>query len=213
MYQAGDNAMKRVPSTRMDVCPNAEKITNDKFQARPDLSYDLLAHDPDVTGAARSLHEQLATDDSATVLVVDDETSISYFLKELLESAGYRALVAGNVPTALALVRREQPDLILTDCMMPEIDGLEFIARLQKTVMTARIPVVMMSSIRPPREVPERTDELPRAVWRILEHTRRGVYIARVGDRFVPFVEKPFDLDVLLKVVDAATDTAQRFHN
>jgi two-component system, chemotaxis family, chemotaxis protein CheY len=108
-----------------------------------------------------------------TVLVVDDEPSIVELIAEVLEEAGYRTLMARNARTALVIARHEQPALVLTDRNMPEIDGVEFVRHLRASVMTARIPVVIMSSTRPDVET--------------------------TGD--VPFLAKPFDLDDMLNTV------------
>ncbi|HLZ24025.1 MAG TPA: response regulator [Ktedonobacterales bacterium] len=141
----------------------------------------------------------------ATVLVVDDEASITSLLDELLESAGYRVLVANTGQAALALARTVRPTLILTDCMMPGIDGPELARRLRGSPDTTTIPVVMMSSIRP-RLVPrENLAELRAPEERIIRNVKRGVYLATVGDLRLLFVEKPFDLDTVLDVVQLAT--------
>ncbi|HST89738.1 MAG TPA: response regulator [Ktedonobacterales bacterium] len=114
----------------------------------------------------------------ATILVVDDEPSIAELLCELLESAGYRSLRAGNARTALAIARRERPALVLTDRNMPEVDGIEFVRRLRASPVTNDIPVMLMSSTRPDLEA--------------------------VGN--VPFLAKPFDLDDVLSAVAAYAD-------
>ena len=108
-----------------------------------------------------------------TILVVDDEPSIAELLCELLDSAGYRCLRAGNARTALAIARREHPALVLTDRNMPEVDGIEFMRRLRASPVTNDIPVLLMSSTRPDLEA--------------------------IGN--VPFLAKPFDLDDVLRAV------------
>lgn len=108
-----------------------------------------------------------------TVLVVDDEPSIVDLLCEFLEEAGYRALLARNGRSALAIARRERPALVITDRNMPGIDGVEVLRRLRSSPVTSNIPVVIMSSTRPSIEGAER----------------------------VPFLAKPFDLDDMLATV------------
>lgn len=108
-----------------------------------------------------------------SVLVVDDERSIADLLAELLESSGYDVFVASNGRTALAIARREHPALVLTDLMMPGVDGAEFIRTLRASPVTNDIPVVMMSSIRPNMKALDN----------------------------IPFLPKPFDLDDVLDVV------------
>ncbi|MGH2517282.1 MAG: response regulator, partial [Ktedonobacterales bacterium] len=144
-------------------------------------------------------------DERATVLVVDDETSIAALLDELLESAGYRVLVAYTGRAALALARSERPALILTDCKMPGIDGAEFVRQLRSSPVTNNIPVVMMSSIRPEYAAREDITGLRTSEEHIMRTVKRGVYLALVGDACLPFLEKPFDIDVVLSVVETAT--------
>ena len=108
-----------------------------------------------------------------TVLVVDDEPSIADLLCEFLEDAGYRALLARNGRSGLAIARRERPALVITDRNMPGIDGMDLLRRLRSSPVTSNIPVVIMSSTRPNTEGAER----------------------------VPFLAKPFDLDDMLATV------------
>jgi CheY-like chemotaxis protein len=115
--------------------------------------------------------------DRPTVLVVDDEPSIAELLVDVLDSAGYRVLRAANGRTALAIARRERPALVLTDRMMPEVDGVEFTHRLHSSPITRDIPVVLMSSTRPDSGI--------------------------MGD--IPFLAKPFELDDLIHTVEMYT--------
>jgi CheY-like chemotaxis protein len=107
------------------------------------------------------------------VLIAEDEGSLRDLLAELLQSVGYRVVVADNGRAALSLAERERPDLVLTDCTMPQMDGAGLIRQLRARPATRSIPVVVMSATRPAR--------------------------ATLGD--VPFVEKPFDLEDILAAV------------
>jgi DNA-binding NtrC family response regulator len=78
------------------------------------------------------------------VLIVDDEERIREFLSRLLSRAGYEPLVAAEGETALALIRRESPDVVLLDVRMPGLDGLEVLRRAK--VLDATLPVVMMTA-------------------------------------------------------------------
>lgn len=118
-------------------------------------------------------HAYRAALDRAAILVVDDEQAITSLLSEVLELAGYVTLTATSGRTALAIARREHPALVLTDRMMPEIDGIEFARRLRSSPITNDIPVVLMSSTRPTH------DQIDG----------------------IPFLAKPFDLDEVLTVV------------
>ncbi len=81
-----------------------------------------------------------------TILVVEDEISIAEVLRLILEFGGYRVVVAENGREGLRLLGESQPALVLSDVMMPYIDGRE-LARVMQTDMEYRaIPVVLMSA-------------------------------------------------------------------
>jgi two-component system alkaline phosphatase synthesis response regulator PhoP len=81
----------------------------------------------------------------ATILLVDDENTIVEAVRYNLDKAGFRTLVASDGPKALALARREEPDLILLDWMLPEIDGLAVCRMLKQEPKTKHIPVIMLT--------------------------------------------------------------------
>jgi anti-anti-sigma factor len=81
----------------------------------------------------------------ATVLVAEDNPDLRRFLATLL-SPSYRVLLAEDGLAALRLISDEAPDLLLTDVMMPRMDGLELLAALRADPATATIPVVMLSA-------------------------------------------------------------------
>jgi DNA-binding response OmpR family regulator len=66
------------------------------------------------------------------VLVVDDEANLVELVQGYLEREGYHVLTAGDGPTALALARDAQPDLIVLDLMLPGFDGLEVCRRVRQ---------------------------------------------------------------------------------
>jgi len=82
-----------------------------------------------------------------TVLIVEDEWAIADWLEVLLGENGYNVLSAGNGREALDILHRETPDLVLTDFMMPFVDGAGLIAAMQEKPATRDIPVVVMTSL------------------------------------------------------------------
>jgi DNA-binding response OmpR family regulator len=80
---------------------------------------------------------------SQTVLVVDDEESISEAVRARLESEGYRVLVAADGPHAIALHKEHHPDLVVLDLMLPGMDGLEVCREIQRDGWT---PVLMLTA-------------------------------------------------------------------
>jgi circadian clock protein KaiC len=76
------------------------------------------------------------------ILVVDDEPDERFLLRRMLKRKGYEVLDASDGAAALAIVRESPPDLILTDMMMPVMDGAELIRRLRSDPATAGIPIL-----------------------------------------------------------------------
>lgn len=87
-------------------------------------------------------------DGKKTILVVDDEASIRELLRQELESEGYRVREAPDGRAALAEVKREKPDLIVLDVMMPELSGFDVAAVLRNDPETFNIPIVILSIIQ-----------------------------------------------------------------
>lgn len=83
------------------------------------------------------------------VLIVEDEMPIAEALTEIVSDAGYRVLIAGNGRAGLDLARAEHPALIITDLMMPYLDGAGLIEALRADASdegTPRIPIVVMTA-------------------------------------------------------------------
>ena len=108
-----------------------------------------------------------------TVLVVDDESSVLHMVRDVLEDDDLRVLTARCAHEALAVAARDEPDLIITDLMMPEISGRVLRQRLQAQPRTARIPVLLMTA----------------------------AYQIQTPDEFAGIIAKPFEIDDLLRQV------------
>lgn len=83
---------------------------------------------------------------TARVLVVDDEAYIVELVKFNLEKEGYKVLVAGDGLSALEMVKKERPDLVLLDIMLPKIDGLEVCRTLKQDDEYNTIPIIMLTA-------------------------------------------------------------------
>src|SRR5688500_762479 len=81
----------------------------------------------------------------AKVLIVEDEKDIARLLRYNLEKDRYRVLVANDAETALKIVKKQKPDLIILDIMLPKMDGLEFL----RTIRTENnVPVILLTAKR-----------------------------------------------------------------
>ena len=81
-----------------------------------------------------------------TVLVVEDDDDVCEVIKLSLAAAGYHVITAADGKTGLIRARQLQPDAILLDIMLPEVDGWEVIRALKLAPETSAIPVVMMTA-------------------------------------------------------------------
>ena len=109
----------------------------------------------------------------AKILVVDDEPDQRFLLRRIFERAGHEVTDAGHGAAALPAVRDWPPDLVVTDMMMPVMDGVELIRRLRSEPATAAIPILAASG---------------------------DPHLAGAADAIVP---KPYDIHNLLAVADA----------
>jgi signal transduction histidine kinase len=82
---------------------------------------------------------------SKRVLLVDDNSDMREYLRRLL-SDSYQVTTAGNGRTALDHALKDPPDLVLTDIMMPEMDGFELLAALRQDTTTSTIPIILLSA-------------------------------------------------------------------
>ncbi len=113
------------------------------------------------------------------ILVVDDEPEIRAVVRGVLETGGYLVVDTGDPVDALDLARKEAPDLVLCDLVMPRVDGYGVLRALQADAITSRVPVVFLTARR---DFSERVRAF-----------RFGV---------VDYITKPFTRDILLKKVE-----------
>jgi putative two-component system response regulator len=89
---------------------------------------------------------------AAAILLVDDNVTNLQVLRESLEGIGARILVAKSGASALAIVEKARPDLILLDIMMPGMDGYEVCRRLKGSAATRHIPVIFLTALGDPED-------------------------------------------------------------
>jgi CheY-like chemotaxis protein len=81
------------------------------------------------------------------ILIVDDHELARDALVGMVEHAGYTAVAFANPAGALARIAEQRPALVLLDMMMPEIDGADFLRRLDERRAGAGVPVIVVSAI------------------------------------------------------------------
>lgn len=81
-----------------------------------------------------------------TILVVDDEPEIVEIVRDYLDRAGFRVIVAHDGITALRLARAERPSLLILDLMLPGMDGLDVARTLRSDPATRTLPIIMLTA-------------------------------------------------------------------
>jgi DNA-binding response OmpR family regulator len=157
-----------------------------------------------------------------TILVVDDETRLVSLVETYLTQSGFRVLTASNGREALEVIQHQEPDLIILDIMMPEMDGYEFMRIYREEHNT---PIILLTArVEPAEKViglesgaddymtkPFRPRELMARVKAVLRRSGekepvvkvmhvaditldRNAHSVQVGDRFVDLTPSEFDL-------------------
>lgn len=93
------------------------------------------------------------TTSTPSILVIDDEPDFCTVVTEILQLYGFHVYSANSVAEALTFLEKTRPDLILTDVMMPETDGLSMIRDLREHPGWADIPAVVLSAKASPEDM------------------------------------------------------------
>jgi CheY-like chemotaxis protein/anti-sigma regulatory factor (Ser/Thr protein kinase) len=116
---------------------------------------------------------------TSTVLLAEDDTNSRKVYRQALEGEGYRVIAVADGASALAALNEEQVDLLLTDVLMPGIDGIELIGRAREIQPNLR--AVVMTG-----------------------HQANQVVIGAFRNRACDFLTKPFHLSELIETVESA---------
>ena len=83
----------------------------------------------------------------ATILCIDDDRIALGFLADTLKRAGYRTLITVDGPTGIEIAKREQPDVILLDVIMPTMHGLEVCQQLRADPQLKDTPIILLTAL------------------------------------------------------------------
>ncbi|MDP2930742.1 MAG: response regulator, partial [bacterium] len=90
-----------------------------------------------------------------TILIIEDEEIMLDLLQRKISASGYRVLIAGNGEEGLAILRKEKPDLIVMDLLMPKMDGFTMMKEVQRDEDLKKIPLIIVSNSGQPVELDE----------------------------------------------------------
>jgi signal transduction histidine kinase/DNA-binding response OmpR family regulator len=97
------------------------------------------------TDTNNSINQEESNSNKKTILIVEDNYDLQLFLKELL-ILQYNIILAENGEEGYHYAKSNLPDLILSDIMMPKLDGIEMCEKLQKDSLTKHIPVILLTA-------------------------------------------------------------------
>jgi twitching motility two-component system response regulator PilH len=115
------------------------------------------------------------------IMIVDDSPTDTHLLKKILEKNGFTILTAADASEGIEVAKREQPDLILMDVVMPGVNGFQATRELTSDPETSSIPVIIVT----------RKDQQIDRVWGM----RQGA---------TAYVTKPVNPDILLSAISDA---------
>jgi DNA-binding response OmpR family regulator len=130
--------------------------------------------------AAINLVDNSSQTNAMVIAIVEDQMAISELLRDVLEDAGYAALIVSSPLTAVAEIREAGADIVLLDIMMPRKSGWEVLDDLRAESATRDVPVVLTSAV-----------------------------YDRIGRRPLPFggpirfAPKPFDITELIETIES----------
>ncbi|MFW5941210.1 MAG: response regulator [Chloroflexota bacterium] len=117
------------------------------------------------------------------ILIVDDDKILLESIADLLLLSDFQVITAGNGLEALEIIEQDMPDCIVSDVMMPEMDGYALLEALREDERWARIPIVLITAYERPLKQHKRGDLTPDAV-----------------------LVKPFDVDDLVDAIHNLLD-------
>ncbi|WP_341716212.1 SpoIIE family protein phosphatase [Micromonospora sp. FIMYZ51] len=136
------NSLVPAVTSTVGVSASAEPFVEEAMRWLPGVAQPGTEVAPDHPPAV----EHLRTATPARVLVADDNADMREYLTRLLRSAGHRVDAVADGLDALEAARAETPDLVVSDVMMPRLDGLRLVAALRADPRTAGTPVLLLSA-------------------------------------------------------------------
>lgn len=160
------------------------------------------------------------------LLLIDDDPNLILLVKDYLEFRGYEVITADNGKTALDILEDADPDMIICDIMMPEMDGYTFVENVRSNVKTRWIPFLFLSAkgqsqdrvkglskgadvymVKPfePEELVAQVESSLKQADRLLQHSR--------GADVAPIIQVPDDVTLTPKELEVVQMVAQGMSN
>jgi DNA-binding response OmpR family regulator len=119
---------------------------------------------------------------SKTIVVMDDDLALQMVLEIALREAGYDVVLANNGADGLKLLETIKPALIISDIMMPQMDGVETFGRLRERLQDEGIPILILTALN------------------------RKPWFSELEDEGAVIMQKPFEVDELINLISTILD-------
>lgn len=120
--------------------------------------------------------------DHRPIVIIDDDPGLVSMLVIALQSAGFQVQTATNGEEGLKLLELVQPALVISDIMMPHMDGVEMFNQIKERLQDAGIPIIIMTALN------------------------RKAWFATLEDEGAAIIQKPFEVEFLLRLIESLID-------
>ncbi|MGL5192151.1 MAG: ATP-binding protein [Chroococcales cyanobacterium] len=143
--EAEANAIEATPAD--DLIPSSSPYLEEALQWLPQDEQAIASSEnpPERTVAFSPAYSHVPHLQRSRILLVDDNADMRDYLKRLLQGR-WEVETAANGAIALDRIQRQLPDLVLTDVMMPEVDGFQLLKKLRENEVTQSIPIILLSA-------------------------------------------------------------------
>jgi DNA-binding response OmpR family regulator len=117
-----------------------------------------------------------------TIFVMDDDLALQMVLEIALRESGYDVVLANNGADGLTMLETIKPDLIISDIMMPQMDGVETFGRLRERIQDEGIPILILTALN------------------------RKPWFSELEDEGAVIMQKPFEVDELIGLIRTIMD-------
>lgn len=138
----------------------------------------------------------------AKILLVDDDQLLVRMFQKKLQSDGYEVEVADNGADGIAKIALSKPDLIVSDIMMPKMNGLEMLTKLKQNKETDHIPVILLTNIDSSEADVEKGLELGAVTYLVKASTGPAAVISKVKEILAGYVHEVPQVKNVINVDD-----------
>lgn len=149
LSEKGRTHLEKVHRNALEMLDLVDKMLVKGFEQDDIVDERTIDKEEITTNGSDNTHDDEITnpgnDKEITILIVEDNTDLRHFLRDILESQ-YNVAMASNGKIGLEMAQKIQPDFIVTDVTMPEMDGLTMVHKIKQDKTLSHIPIIVLSA-------------------------------------------------------------------